>query len=414
MAGTTVICVLGMHRSGTSLLTRILNLLGVYLGPEERLLAAAADNPKGFWEHSGLVEINEAVLATFGGRFDKPPAFPEDWPGAPELAGLRAQARAVVARDFGGADLWGWKDPRNCLTAPFWQRLLPPMRYVHCLRSPAEAAPSLRAQSRHYGTEFSQEKCVWLWLAYARSAFAHTLGRPHRLVCYEDLMADWPRELRGLAQFLGRLDRAERAEVRSAVGDFVDDGLRHHRGAPGPAGQGGGPRHRALALAQRLYDALRGGEAPAHDVIECTVREAQDVLAPELQRQDREAPQAHAERVRSATRELTALVPPGDTFILADEDRWDTGEMVAGRRRIPFLERDGRYWGKPADGRTAVRELERLRRAGAGFLVVGWPAFWWLECYAELSRHLGARYRCVLKNDDLLVFDLRPGGPGCP
>src|SRR5690242_10584087 len=138
MARPTIICVLGMHRSGTSLVTRIVNLLGVYLGPETHLLAAAADNPKGFWEHRDLVRISEEILATFDGGAFEPPAFPENWPSGPELAHLRERARAVIARDFAGADLWGWKDPRACLTGPFWQYLLSPMRYIHCLRNPAD------------------------------------------------------------------------------------------------------------------------------------------------------------------------------------------------------------------------------------------------------------------------------------
>src|SRR5262249_44321085 len=142
MADATIICVLGMHRSGTSLVTRVVNLLGVYLGPENHLLAAAADNPKGFWEHRHMVETSEAILSAFAGGIFEPPAFPENWPSSPELAGLRERARTIIASDFAGAELWGWKDPRTCLAAPFWQHLLPPMRYVHCLRSPAETVQS--------------------------------------------------------------------------------------------------------------------------------------------------------------------------------------------------------------------------------------------------------------------------------
>jgi hypothetical protein len=71
------------------------------------------------------------------------------------------------------------------------------------------------------------------------------------------------------------------------------------------------------------------------------------------------------------------------------------------------LERDGEYWGNPPDAETAVRELERLRRAGAQFVVFAWPAFWWLIIYAGLRRHLRARYRCLLETDRLVIFDLR-------
>jgi hypothetical protein len=111
--------------------------------------------------------------------------------------------------------------------------------------------------------------------------------------------------------------------------------------------------------------------------------------------------------LRTAIREITALVPPGDTFILVDQSRWGTDQFVNGRRRIPFLERDGQYWGAPPDDTTAIQELERLRANGANFLVFGWPAFWWLDVYAGLHEHLRSTSRRVLKTQRVIVFDLR-------
>ena len=57
---------------------------------------------------------------------------------------------------------------------------------------------------------------------------------------------------------------------------------------------------------------------------------------------------------------------------------------------------------------AAIRELERLRQAGASFMVFAWPAFWWLDYYARFRRHLRSRFRCALENDRLIAFDLRP------
>jgi SAM-dependent methyltransferase len=116
------------------------------------------------------------------------------------------------------------------------------------------------------------------------------------------------------------------------------------------------------------------------------------------------------DQVRLATREVEALVPPAGAFILIDGGKWGLG-AAGGRRPIPFLERDGQYWGPPPDDETAVRELERLRRAGASFLVLGWPAFWWREYYAGFHGYVRARFPCLLENERLVVFDLRgPGG----
>ncbi len=109
----------------------------------------------------------------------------------------------------------------------------------------------------------------------------------------------------------------------------------------------------------------------------------------------------------STTQDIAALIPPGDTFILVDDELLGS-IMTAGHRTIPFLERDGQYWGAPPDDATAIRELERLRRSGATFIVFVWPAFWWLGYYTGLHRHLRSRFRCVLENDRLIAFDLRP------
>jgi SAM-dependent methyltransferase len=111
---------------------------------------------------------------------------------------------------------------------------------------------------------------------------------------------------------------------------------------------------------------------------------------------------------RAAAQEVAALIPPGRTIILVDQDEFG-GQVGAGHRRIPFLERDGQYWGPPPDNKTAIREFERLRHAGADFMIFGWPAFWWLEYYSEFSGYLRANFPCPLENERLVVFDLRKG-----
>lgn len=112
-------------------------------------------------------------------------------------------------------------------------------------------------------------------------------------------------------------------------------------------------------------------------------------------------------RQRAAAGDIARVVPPGDMVIVVDEAQWVASDLVGGRRCLPFLERNGEYWGAPADDETAVREFERLRTLGARFIVFGWPAFWWLDHYAGLSQHLRSRFPCVLDNERLIVFDLR-------
>ena len=128
---------------------------------------------------------------------------------------------------------------------------------------------------------------------------------------------------------------------------------------------------------------------------------------------------AHAmwkERVCKALEELGTAVsashkkgsgPFGEAIILVDEEQWGIGDLINGRRRIPFLEHDGQYSGNPPDDETAIRELERLRMSGAGFIVFAWTTLWWLEYYAEFHSYLRSHFRCILENERLVIFDLR-------
>jgi len=111
---------------------------------------------------------------------------------------------------------------------------------------------------------------------------------------------------------------------------------------------------------------------------------------------------------RAALRqEIAAAVGQGGRFLLLDEEQLALRDAVPGRSGLPFPAREGRYWGPPADGEAAVRELERLRERGAEFMVVAWPAFWWLNHYRALREHLDRRYPRLVNSERAAIFDLR-------
>jgi glycosyltransferase involved in cell wall biosynthesis len=111
--------------------------------------------------------------------------------------------------------------------------------------------------------------------------------------------------------------------------------------------------------------------------------------------------------LRYAVKDINSLIPIESTIILVDGASFGT-ETFGGRRTLPFLEREGQYWGAPPDDETAIQELERMRQSGASFLVVGWPVFWWLDYYSELHDYLRSNFHCILHNSRLVVFDLQP------
>lgn len=122
---------------------------------------------------------------------------------------------------------------------------------------------------------------------------------------------------------------------------------------------------------------------------------------------DRQAHMDWLGTLQRAREEIESLVPLGGTFIFVDENQWGREPVTEGRLPIPFLEKDGEYWGPPASDDAARAELERLHQAGAEFLVFAWPAFWWLDHFAEFRRYLEHTYRRIWRNQRLDVFDLR-------
>jgi SAM-dependent methyltransferase len=113
-------------------------------------------------------------------------------------------------------------------------------------------------------------------------------------------------------------------------------------------------------------------------------------------------------RWEQAVAELAGIIPRGSPFILVDDEQGGGLTDLNGCRVIPFLEKEGRYWGPPDTDATAWRELARLRKLGATAIAFAWPSFWWLEHYTEFHRQLRAQFRCLLENERLVVFALTP------
>jgi SAM-dependent methyltransferase len=108
----------------------------------------------------------------------------------------------------------------------------------------------------------------------------------------------------------------------------------------------------------------------------------------------------------SARSEIRTVIPSGATYILVDELQTGLAADVE-HRALPFLEKNGEYWGLPADSQEAIREIERMRRSGCTHIVFAWPALWWLDYYREMAEYLRTRSRCVLESARLRIFDLR-------
>lgn len=189
------ICVAGMHRSGTSMVAEILRGAGVYLGADEALLPASEFNPHGLFEHRDFVLLNDEILTTLGGAWDRPPTIRLPW-ARRRLEPLREKARALVA-EMERHRQWGWKDPRNSLTLPFWRTVVPDLRLVICVREPGSVAHSLAARGGH-----SLQFGITLWTEYNRRLLRWA-RRATVVTAYESYASDREREVTRLLDRLG-------------------------------------------------------------------------------------------------------------------------------------------------------------------------------------------------------------------
>lgn len=200
------------------MVARVLNLAGLYLGPESDLLPANAANAEGYWENYHFVSANDRILAEFGGGWDHPPKFPVGWEKSDRVLAHRIAATAFM-RTFDGYEHWGWKDPRNSVTMEFWRELLPDLKVVICVRNPVEIARSLTTRGAS-----SEAFSLDLWLDYSRRLI-DAVPPGQRLITHYISFFDQPQlELARLLEFLGMVASEEQRQAALAA---IKSPLRH-------------------------------------------------------------------------------------------------------------------------------------------------------------------------------------------
>ncbi len=249
------VVVLGMHRSGTSLITRLVSLLGVEVCRQEDLLPAGARNPRGHWESVSLNAYNDRLLDELGCSWFCPP--PMD---AEETSGLleRHEGEALAAVQHAHPQRpWVWKDPRTCALMPFWAAVLSGrVVYVLVARHPFEVSDSLAARNG-----FTPLLSMAMWERYTRQAMLGAAGSPAIACTYDGVLSDPLAWCEQLAGFLGEVGVPTHGVDRQAVDAFAMGELRHSSRSwtdlqPGPqisAEQVELARAASVSTAQRSY-----------------------------------------------------------------------------------------------------------------------------------------------------------------
>lgn len=240
------IFVLGMHRSGTSAVTRCLNLLGVDLG-FNLIPPAEKNNPTGFWESVECVAINEALLSSLHRQwYDPQPLWYSDWAEGRAVHEARQRIVRLVHDEFGGSELWAIKDPRLCHFVPLWREALVgvgvDVSAILVVRHPSEVAGSLTMRDG-----LPHEAAHLVWLDHCAAAEHATRDMRRSMVVYDDLLTDWRSVLAKVADDLELTWPISPAHAESAITRFLDVNLKHHSAVREPDG--------TPAVLERLYNA---------------------------------------------------------------------------------------------------------------------------------------------------------------
>lgn len=206
------VIVIGMHRSGTSLIAGIMASLGVHIGDVLDI-------------HNEAVcfkEINRALMLEEGGNWARPEPFIGKLANEAFVANKANQALQLLGKwgeDYGVVrdnQLWGWKDPRNTLTLPIWLSIFPNAKVIHAIRDGLDVALSLYRRALKHCVSRSQEKRLFpptvlrgyrLWKQYLDIGLEHeTRFRSTvswKTVHYEQMISQPTKQIESLCSFLG-------------------------------------------------------------------------------------------------------------------------------------------------------------------------------------------------------------------
>lgn len=257
--------VLGMHRSGTSALTRALNLLGLRL-PDD-LLPANHGNRRGYWEPQAMMRLNERMLDRLDRVWFDPKPLVMDVLPADQRAAFIDEAAAFLSDEAHGAKGIVLKDPRVSRLLPVWLEAaraagLDPSVIVAC-RNPLEVAASLQARDR-----METGHGLQLWVSYMLEAEVNSRGLPRYLVEYEQILDDWRSALAPAVETVGLQDVRDFDTAASEIDAFLDNSDRHHASERPTAALGEGLvdlaalyqlfRNDHVLAGVEAFDAMRG------------------------------------------------------------------------------------------------------------------------------------------------------------
>jgi hypothetical protein len=225
------VVIVGSGRCGTSMVARMLNLCGLYIGSSDEMGGIDDANPTGYWEHMGLAEISEDIIYHYNGGAVIPPTLTDGWENDVWLDPLVDKARAIFRGLSAAGREWGWKDPKSSWILPFWKRLVPDLKVIVCFRNPIDVVKSyakffpehismLYDPTGNHGYE--------IWYCSNRAILSCTDPKERILTCYDSYFPDYHSVLSPVLRFVGLPDVARGSAIDKELQELHNPDHRHH------------------------------------------------------------------------------------------------------------------------------------------------------------------------------------------
>ncbi len=241
---SSVLLILGMHRSGTSAVARAVESFGLSLG--DRLLGSAPDNPKGYWEDADGVALNQRILEQCALRWNEARILSAKQLLTTAGDSLCASATDLLANRVACWGSWAFKDPRTLRTLPIWLHAAGQaqveIRSLLVLRHPLEICASLATRN-----QMDSLRAQLMWAAHWLPFLPLLRGGSMAVVQYDEVLSAPVRVLSRVAEQLGYTVNQESLQQYGKC--FLDRNLRHHQAESG--------EKRLLPLVADTYALLR-------------------------------------------------------------------------------------------------------------------------------------------------------------
>jgi hypothetical protein len=243
-----LIVVIGVHRSGTSAITKGLETMGVSLG--NTFIPPNIFNEKGYWEDSDFHALNLEILDKFENRLRRILSIDDEEAAFFLRTGYQKEASELLFNKLSKNHLLGIKDPRFSLLLPFWRTVFKQcdidVSFVIALRNPLDVtACQEQFKNQHH------EKSLWIWISYLLSCIENSQGTERIIVDYDELLKKPIHQMERLSQVLQLPLLPE--ILKSYSYDFIDSSLRHFHGKKEHSTQHSFCSSFALEMYEQLY-----------------------------------------------------------------------------------------------------------------------------------------------------------------